>query len=396
MRTVAERLKCEAEALAQMGGSGGGSNEEAPSIGTCGGARRRFTSGLCALLVAGAAGVGVIIAGSLSAPASPLAPRTHAEVPKAVMALFPVEPTSIAVVNGHLYIADPGRQEILMRSANGTFAVVAGTGIPGLSGDGGPATRARIEDPSNLVALKNGSLFFDQESVIREITPSGMISTVAGLHPSCAGVAADATSIAAESAALNGNALSVDTGGSLLIAGAPPCPLAHRLGPFLQLMPTGELADTELDSSPLVHSALVNCGPSASGRGFTAFLCSSGAGHPKELLVLRESGTTETYPTFSGGAITSTGREVIAVRDNAVVRVMSDRLQTVASSTALERLVHGPNIPAVIGLALSAKGDIFVTTDQTGQRGCTATLSEISFSGYTLHPLWERFSRECY
>jgi hypothetical protein len=88
-----------------------------------------------------------------------------------------------------------------------------------------------------------------------------VIRTVAGLHPSCSGVVANATSMAAESAPLNGIALSVDVGGSLLLEGAQPCPQAVRLGPFLQLTATGQLADTKLDSSPLIHSALVNCGP---------------------------------------------------------------------------------------------------------------------------------------
>jgi len=218
----------------------------------------------------------------------------------------PLDPSWIALVNGDLYIADGGRQEILKRSPYGTFSVAAGTGVPGISGNGGPATDAKIDDPSYLVALGDGSLFFQQAgphqgSVIREITPSGAIRTVAGLHPSCAGVAAGAASMAAESAPISGIALSVGADGSLLLAGAQPCPQAGHLGPFLQLTPAGQLADTQLDSSPLINSALVSCGPNASGPGFTVFLCFSGAGHPKELLVLRDNGTTEAYPAFRLG-----------------------------------------------------------------------------------------------
>lgn len=313
----------------------------------------------------------------------------------------PLEPTWIALVNGDLYIADGGRQEILKRSPDGTFSVVAGTGAPGFSGDGGPATDAKIDNPSYLVALGSRSLFFQQAglgqgSLIREITPSGVIRTVAGLHPSCAGVAASATSMAAESAPLNGVALAAGADGSVLLEGAQPCPQAGRLGPFLQLTPTGQLADTQLDLSPLINSALVDCGPSANGRGFTVFVCFSGAGHPKELLVLRDNGTTETYPAFRLGPITSANGEVVAARNDGVVRVESHGLETIASSQTLDGLVSGTSILDVGALALSNDHNIFLTTDQVNRKGCTATISEISSSG-RVQRLWRSpLSRLCY
>ena len=74
---------------------------------------------------------------------------------------------------------------------------------------------------------------------------------------------------------------------------------------------------------------------------------------------------------------------------------MSHGLETVASGPALRRLVRYPNVPSIIGLAVSGNGKIFVTTDQVGAKGCTATLLEISSSG-RVHVLWDRFSRSCY
>ena len=241
--------------------------------------RRRLGFGLGALLACGVA-LGVMVRGGAPSATPALMSVSNTGAKPRVVSL--VQPTSIALVDGNLYIADPGRQEILKRSPNGGFSVVSGTGIPGFSGDGGPATHAKIDDPSDLVALKSGSVFFEQAgprkgSLIREITPSGVIRTVAGLHPSCAGVTVNATSIAAESAMLKHNPLSVGDDGLLLVAIAQPCPLAHQLGPFLELTATGKLVDTQLDSSPLIHSILVNCGASASGAGFTAFLCLSPA-----------------------------------------------------------------------------------------------------------------------
>ena len=236
---------------------------------TRGGKRRsRLIPAIWTLLAA----VGVALGVSANRSAPPPAPRlalasssSQSSAARTTLA-SPLDPSWIALVNGDLYIADGGRQEILKRSPDGNFSVVAGTGVPGFSGEGGPAADAKIDRPSYLVALGNGSLFFQQAgphqgSVIREIPASGLIRTVVGLHPSCAGVAASATSMAAESAPISGIALSVGADGSLLLAGAQPCPQAGHLGPFLQLTATGQLADIQLDSSPLINSALVSCGP---------------------------------------------------------------------------------------------------------------------------------------
>ena len=60
----------------------------------------------------------------------------------AASAVVPDQPRAMAVgPNGDIYIADPARNEILERHSDGAFTVVAGTGIAGLSGDGGSATK---------------------------------------------------------------------------------------------------------------------------------------------------------------------------------------------------------------------------------------------------------------
>jgi len=125
------------------------------------------------------------------------------------------------------------------------------------------------------------------------------------------------------------------------------------------------------------------------------FLCFSGAGHPKELLVLRDNGTTETYPAFRLGAITSANGEVVAARNDSVVRVMSHGLTTIASSQTLDGLVSGTVIIDIGEIAISNDRNIFLTTDQENRKGCTATISEISAGG-RVRRLWGRFSRVSY
>ncbi|HVY71322.1 MAG TPA: hypothetical protein VHH73_15425, partial [Verrucomicrobiae bacterium] len=59
---------------------------------------------------------------------------------------------------------------------------IAGTGQPGYSGDAGPAAAAQLNNPYGLVKASDGALYIcDMENqVIRRIGPDGVITTVAG------------------------------------------------------------------------------------------------------------------------------------------------------------------------------------------------------------------------
>ncbi|MBI3693435.1 MAG: hypothetical protein HY238_01150 [Acidobacteria bacterium] len=84
--------------------------------------------------------------------------------------------------SGNLFIADKGNHRIRKLDANGVITTVAGTGVPGFSGDGGPATRAQINSPTGITVDRAGNVYFtDQENDrVRKIDASGIISTVAG------------------------------------------------------------------------------------------------------------------------------------------------------------------------------------------------------------------------
>jgi trimeric autotransporter adhesin len=75
---------------------------------------------------------------------------------------------------------------LLLLPCRGSYAqvivTVAGTGINGYSGDGGPATNAKMSGPSSLVFDKNDNFYFTEEgnATIRKVTPSGLISRFAG------------------------------------------------------------------------------------------------------------------------------------------------------------------------------------------------------------------------
>ena len=82
--------------------------------------------------------------------------------------------------NGNLYIADYGNRRIRKVDTSGLITTVAGNGITGSDGDGGPATNARIF-PDFVMFDSFGNLYITQANyTIRKVSPSGIISTIAG------------------------------------------------------------------------------------------------------------------------------------------------------------------------------------------------------------------------
>ncbi|MDQ2853707.1 MAG: hypothetical protein M3R32_02490 [Chloroflexota bacterium] len=80
---------------------------------------------------------------------------------------------------GNLYVADGGA--IRKIDVSGTITTVAGTGVPGFSGDDGPATDATI-DAWDVAVDSDGNLFLSEwhNEVIRQVNRAGVITTVAG------------------------------------------------------------------------------------------------------------------------------------------------------------------------------------------------------------------------
>jgi len=127
-------------------------------------------------------------------------------------------PTGVAEdAAGDLYIADTLNFRIRKVTPAGIITTVAGTGIPGFTGDGGAATKARLREPSSPALDTGGNLYFadSENDRIRRISTSGIISTVAG-NGSCGKKGNGGPATAAQ--LCDPSAVAIDTAGNLYIA----------------------------------------------------------------------------------------------------------------------------------------------------------------------------------
>jgi uncharacterized protein (TIGR03437 family) len=197
-------------------------------------------------------------------------------------------PASVTFSGGNLYIADSSNQRIRKVSSDGTITTIAGNGSKGFSGDGGPGASASLASPLGMAMDGLGNLYVadGDNNRIRRISPGGVITTVAG--DGTGRFAGDQGPAA--SASLNiPEDVAIDLAGNLLIADA------------------GNNRVRKVDSSGLISTV--------AGTGVDGF---SGDGGP----------ATQAALSFPWGLTTdaTTGSVYIADRVNNRVRMVSESL----------------------------------------------------------------------
>lgn len=90
----------------------------------------------------------------------------------------------------NLYVTEWLGHTVLRLAANGTVTTIAGTGVAGFGGDGGPARAAQLYGPSAVAVASDGTIYIADSgnNRVRKVAPDGTISTIAGTGPGIANI----------------------------------------------------------------------------------------------------------------------------------------------------------------------------------------------------------------
>jgi len=125
--------------------------------------------------------------------------------------------------NGNVYFADVANHKIRKVTPSGQIVTIAGTGVPGFSGDGGPATAAQLYDPCAVALDSSGNVYiYDNYNYrVRKVTPNGIITSIAGGSDGNAGD--NGPALQARFAFVGNGGLAVDASGNVYISDTGNC-----------------------------------------------------------------------------------------------------------------------------------------------------------------------------
>jgi hypothetical protein len=350
--------------------------------------RRRRRYALLALMACAAvAGTGYAIVAT-SGGARSAAGSSSAGLPVGAR-VVPKQPSSLAVgPGGQLYVADDVRNQILEWSGHRTFHVVAGTGRAGFSGDGRPALRARLDQPGGMTVAPDGTLYFADigNSRIRAISPAGTITTIAGngLPPTGRDPWVANGTPARQAALGKPNDVAIGPGGSLYFdAGA---------NEVLRLNPDGTISVITGNRSALAVAGIGGPATKASpDEPWGLALDTRGdlfinGGNTRTLLMVTPAGRMTLpigrqafYPRGPGGMVTTPRGEVVAMTDEAVVRLSPRGITTIVNLCCGR--VPRVGVFELNGIAPAPGGGFYADTDRGNGFATASALAAIHPSG---------------
>jgi sugar lactone lactonase YvrE len=108
--------------------------------------------------------------------------RGRATEPRALQLTLDMPEGLAVAADGSVFLADGWNHAVYRIAPDGAVRRVAGTGSPGFSGDGGPASQAQLFRPADIRMDRAGNLFIAdvRNHRVRRVDPTGRITTVAG------------------------------------------------------------------------------------------------------------------------------------------------------------------------------------------------------------------------
>jgi hypothetical protein len=370
--------------------------------------RQRRLGAAGAILVAAAAAVGAYFASSPSStphPHQPVpvrVPGPGAAPPLAWSGAAPKHPYGLAVgVAGGLYVIDVGRDQVLRRSRSGRFRVVAGDGHRGFSGDGGRATKARLDltIDSGVAVAPDGSVYISDTGNrrVREVRPNGTIVTVAGGGNKPLGtrpVAARAASFRAG----DPSGLAFSSSGALFIGASGVYQLSHGRLRWVVGTPAAPPANwrgvdsnpaVQQDFDPAVRLAFDGRGDLlvAGGGGFGLYERTA-AGHLQFVENFRGDGEWGSLATMPDGDVLLAARDGLSVfhRSGTITPLPVDLNAPLTAAKAPAR--HNTFIGGD-GLAVGPDGTIYADTNSGNDFTSASALIALATNHRTPTALWK-------
>jgi uncharacterized protein (TIGR03437 family) len=192
-------------------------------------------------------------------------------------------PAGMAIDNaGNVYFADSQNHRVRKIAPNGTITTVAGNGIPGFSGDAGPAIHAELNNPQGVALDNQGNLLIVDTSNnrIRKILPDGNIGTVAGNGN--AAYFGDGTR-AVDAALRAPGAVAVDADGNLYIADTQNHRIRKVNGSGIIDSVAGRGLGSTGDGGPAIQALLNNPASVALDRDGNIYIADTGNGRIRKV-----------------------------------------------------------------------------------------------------------------
>jgi uncharacterized protein (TIGR03437 family) len=230
---------------------------------------------------------------------------------------------------GDVFLSDVDNRMVAVVDREGIIRVIAGNGIPEISGDGGPARSAALRFPERVTLDAGGNIYFVDDNRIRRISSGGIITTVAGGGDSIA------EGIPAASARLAPSGVAIASNGDLYISDRDRDRIFVVSNGVLRRYAGG--GTDRGDGVPALNALLIN------PRGIA--LDSSGA------LFVSEDGLAE-----------NDGGRVRRISPQGEIRLFAGGgLLTADDSPAAQFLLFRPS-----GLGFDRAGDLYITDESMG------------------------------
>ena len=158
---------------------------------------------------------------------------------------------------GNIYIADRDNDRIRKVNTAGIISTVAGTGTAGYTGDGGSALLAKLKKPNGVCLDAAGNMYIADQgnNVIRKVSTTGIITTIVG--NGTAGFTGDGGS--ALTAELNDpEAVAVDAAGNIYIADNNNSRIRKVTGGIITTFAGGGATGFTTDGTPATAALLCN------------------------------------------------------------------------------------------------------------------------------------------